>query len=170
MSQHAGGSTKSGEIWLKALKFISVEEAMNTMDLLENEKKSGNFNSMIQFPSDFIRLCKNQAVKINHAPHEKNNGALKETLVEIDEKFNIRNIVKKFVEKTKMNNFEHPVWDENLINPASKKFNKTISEDRKKYLVGLNNYDAESLSLNEKYERIRLLRQREASSMTKKFR
>lgn len=165
-------STKSAEIWGAALKLIEPEWAMKTVEFLENEKNLGRFNGVITYPSDFLKHCKHAHVyeePVNH--HETKLVSLtnlSEKPLRDSEKFSIKEILKKFNERA-AEKCHHPSWDENLINPKSKKFSRLVSDDRKKYLMNLSDYDAESLDIAERYDRIRLLRQREANKLMRNF-
>jgi len=66
-------------------------------------------------------------------------------------------------QKQKPSDKEHPVWDKNSITPRHSQFDKDIFEERKNYLLDLSEKDAFSLSMDDKYDRIRFFRELDAS-------
>lgn len=61
----------------------------------------------------------------------------------------------------------HPMWDKNKISRWSKVFDEQLYNERKKYLIALDEITAATLSHNDMYDRIRYLGQIEADKLIK---
>jgi len=62
----------------------------------------------------------------------------------------------------------HPVYEKDLITPTSRKFNELIFNERKKYLLNLDEFEAATLEMNDWYDRICYLREAESIEYLKK--
>lgn len=68
---------------------------------------------------------------------------------------------KSMAEKLRLGDKSHPEWPEKEVKPGCKSFNPQMHEERKKYLMELDELLAGTLSMNDQYDRIRLLRELE---------
>jgi hypothetical protein len=62
-------------------------------------------------------------------------------------------------EKAKLTPTDHPVWNAAAINVHSDEFDQKIYDERRKYLTGLDETVAMTLTRKDQYDRIRLLRE-----------
>lgn len=61
----------------------------------------------------------------------------------------------------------HPVWDKGEVTRGSKSFNESVYNERKRYLLGLTEYEAGSLPVVDWYDRTKYLREIEAAEHLK---
>lgn len=77
--------------------------------------------------------------------------------------------VKAKADKAKLTPQDHPTWEKDKIMRGHKNFDENVFNDRREYLIGMDEYVANSLSHEDKYDRIRYLREIEAQEYVKKM-
>jgi hypothetical protein len=69
-----------------------------------------------------------------------------------------------------MDKIIHPSWDREKIDPRNKLFDKALYEQRRKYLMSVDDKASTFLETNDKYDRICYLREKEAMEQYKRNR
>lgn len=69
--------------------------------------------------------------------------------------------------KLELKEVDHPTWDTKKINVHAKDFDEKLYNERKRYLIGLDDLTSMSLPMNDRYDRIKYLREIEGMERIK---
>lgn len=156
-------------MWHDHLKgFAEAEILESTRDWIGKNSYPPKINELIDIIKSKSRYRQDKQAEIDRYERKQLEYSAPLTM---DERNRISEIIKKAKKGQPINqdNVSHPVYDEDAINRLHPMFDEKVYSQRRKYLISLDEVSAGSLKTNDKYDRIRYLREEESRSVVDNF-